>query len=122
MRVHWQADRKIRPPLIDRRQHRLDGVVEAVADACRHQDGDDKALLQRKLKRPSKKKRKEYIDLAKEYDIPVKCIYLSTSMEESLYRNNQRDQDKIIPKIAYYMFRKHFETPDENEGFKLIWI
>ena len=71
---------------------------------------------------PTKAKRFEYISLAKEYKLPVRCIYVSTSMEESLYRNNQRPKDKIIPLIAYYVYRKKFEPPIQSEGFKLIKI
>ena len=71
---------------------------------------------------PTKKKREEYINLAKEHKIPVRCIYVSTSFEESLYRNNQRKKEDIIPKIAYYVYRKKFEIPQETEGFSLITI
>ncbi len=27
-----------------------------------------------------------------------------------------------VPKIALYTYKKYFETPNENEGFKLIEI
>jgi len=66
---------------------------------------------------PSKDKRKEYIDLAKELNISIRCIYISTSMEESLFRNNQRPKEQIVPKIVYNVYKKKFEEPTIDEGF-----
>lgn len=65
---------------------------------------------------PTKIKRAEYIDLAKELKLPARCVYMSTSMEESLYLNNQRPKEKIVPKIVYNIYKKKFEMPDETEG------
>lgn len=66
---------------------------------------------------PSVKKRSVFLELAKRIvpDIQTRAIYLSTSMEESMFRNAQRE--KPIPKIAFYMFRKNFEMPTKEEGF-----
>jgi len=66
---------------------------------------------------PSRQKRKEYIDLATSLQIPSRCVYISTSMEESMARNSKREEKKQVPKIAYFMFRKHFEEPSKEEGF-----
>lgn len=67
---------------------------------------------------PSRKKRKEYIDFAEQYNLPVRCIYMSTSLEESLARNNQRENP--IPRIVYNIYKKNFEQPDDKiENFKL---
>ncbi len=71
---------------------------------------------------PTIAKRAEYIKLAEEYNVQIRCIYLTTSFEESLYRNNQRDKDKIIPKIAYYVYRKKFEMPTSEENMEVISI
>jgi len=72
---------------------------------------------------PSKAKRAEYIEFAKEFkSINIGCIYMSSSMDESMFRNNQRPKEKIVPKIVYYIYRKKFEMPDENEGFSLVII
>lgn len=56
---------------------------------------------------PSKEKRGEYIKLAKEYNIKIRCIHISTSMDEALFRNNQRPKEHIVPKIVYYIYRKN---------------
>jgi bifunctional polynucleotide phosphatase/kinase len=66
---------------------------------------------------PSRSKRKEYIDLATSQQIPVRCIYVSASMETSMAQNLKRAVEKQVPKVAYFMFRKHFEEPSKEEGF-----
>jgi len=65
-----------------------------------------------------KKKRKVFIDIAKEFKIPVRAIHLTTSIEESMHRNLQRE--KPVPKIALYMYRKHHEVPDADEGLYMV--
>lgn len=64
---------------------------------------------------PSKAKRKEYIDFAKKFNIPVRAVHITTSMEECLIRNNQ--VERMLPKIVYYVFKKKFEEPSLDEGF-----
>jgi bifunctional polynucleotide phosphatase/kinase len=68
----------------------------------------------------TKAKREEYINAVKEFNIPIRCIYLKTSMEESLYRNSLREHK--VPKIVYNVYKSRFEYPDENEGFTLIEV
>lgn len=71
---------------------------------------------------PAKKKRKEYIDFAKKHNYKVRCIHLKTSLETSYQRNRLRDSDKQVPRIAYSVFKKYFEIPDETEGFEILSI
>lgn len=68
----------------------------------------------------SKKRRAIFIELAKQYGIPIRCFYIDISMEEAIYRNNKRD--KGVPKIVYNIFKKKFEYPTEDEGCKVIKI
>jgi bifunctional polynucleotide phosphatase/kinase len=70
----------------------------------------------------SRKKRSEYIDFAKKYGyLKIKCIHVNTSMEDSYQRNKTRPEEKQVPRIAYSVYKKHFEEPDEvTEGFKLF--
>lgn len=63
----------------------------------------------------SKKKRKVFIDIAKKEDIPVRIIRMTTTIEESMSRNLERTIK--VPKIALYMYRKHYEEPTIDEGF-----
>lgn len=61
---------------------------------------------------PSREKRNEYITVAESYKIPVRCIYMNTSMEEALARNNMRE--KPVPRIVYNVYNKKFKIPDSN--------
>jgi bifunctional polynucleotide phosphatase/kinase len=71
---------------------------------------------------PSIKKRNVFIEIAKKYnpEIYIRIIELSTTIEESMYRNSFRE--KPIPKIAFYMFRKNYEAPTEIEGINEIIV
>jgi len=62
---------------------------------------------------PSRAKRAEYINFAKRLNLPVRCIHLATSLEESLRRNAQRDQP--VPRIAYSVYLKNFQEPLDDE-------
>jgi len=70
----------------------------------------------------SRKKRAEYIEFAKKYEYTViKCVHVNTSMDEAYQRNKMRPEDKQVPRIAYSVYKKHFESPDGVlEGFILI--
>lgn len=69
---------------------------------------------------PSIDKRKEFIEVANKYSLPIRAVVMNTDMSEAMFRNNKRD--KVIPKIVYYTFRKRFEEPTLDEGFKDIII
>lgn len=66
------------------------------------------------------KKRKEYIDFANKHNYKVKCIHVSTDLDTSYKRNKLREDD--VPKIAYSVYTKYYEPPNENEGFKLYTV
>jgi len=72
----------------------------------------------------TKERRKAFIDFAKEYDLPVRAIWVQTSIDESMERNKQRGLEGgiKIPAIAFYTYRKNFEIPTEDEGFKLVAV
>ena len=67
---------------------------------------------------PTIEKRKEYVNLANLYSLPIRCIVLKTDITESMFRNNKRQ--KVIPKITYYVFRKKYQEPTTDEGFSEI--
>ena len=69
---------------------------------------------------PSKKKRAEYIEFANKWKLGVRCIHVATSQEESMARNQQRSADKIIPRIAYNLYKKNFEEPNSAEGCEVV--
>lgn len=70
----------------------------------------------------SRKKRKEYIDIGNLHGYTITCIYMTTSMSTSYRRNLKRPDDKKVPLVAYHVFNKYFDVPNEDEGFKLIRI
>ena len=70
----------------------------------------------------SSTKRKEYIDLGKKYNYKIVCIHVSTSLEIAYKRNKLRNYEKYVPKIAYSVYSKNYEEPNESEGFTLFVI
>jgi bifunctional polynucleotide phosphatase/kinase len=70
----------------------------------------------------SSKKRKEYIDVGKKYNYKVVCIHVSTPLETAYKRNKLRESEKHVPRIAYSVYSKNFEEPNEKEGFHLIVV
>jgi bifunctional polynucleotide phosphatase/kinase len=68
------------------------------------------------------KKRREYIELGKKYNYKIVCIYLSTPLEVAYKRNKLRNYEKYVPKIAYSVYNKNYEEPNETEGFRLFVI
>jgi bifunctional polynucleotide phosphatase/kinase len=72
----------------------------------------------------TKEKRSEFINFAKKNNLPVRAIWVQISFDISMERNKQRSliTNIKIPDIAYYVYRKKFEEPTEDEGFSLIKI
>ena len=68
------------------------------------------------------KKRLEYITLAKKYNLPVTCIHVSTPLNVSFKRNRLRSDKKQVPKIAYSVYSKYYNEPNESEGFTLVVV
>ena len=65
------------------------------------------------------KKRKEYIEFGKKHNYNIKCVHVLTSLDISYKRNKIRDDEKQVPKIAYSVYTKYYEEPNEIEGFTL---
>ena len=70
----------------------------------------------------SSKKRKEYVEVGKKYNYKVVCIHVSTPLEIAYKQNKLRNYEKYVPKIAYSVYSKNYDNPDENEGFTLFVI
>lgn len=66
---------------------------------------------------PSREKRAVYIALAREAGVPARCVHVATSREDAYERNRARPAEKVVPRIAYAVYNKHFVAPDaEAEG------
>lgn len=65
----------------------------------------------------TQERRKMYIDFAKKHDLPVRCFWKTTSIEQAMEQNRERQKEggPKIPDIVYYTYRKKFEEPTEDE-------
>ena len=70
----------------------------------------------------SKKKRAAFVRFAKDHGLPVRVFWLQTSIEDSMERNKERAEHggPKVPSVAFYMYRKNFEEPSEEEGFTVL--
>ena len=70
----------------------------------------------------TKAKRAEFVKFAQKHDLPVRVFWVQTSIDESMERNKQRalKGGPKIPVVAFYLYRKHFEKPEIEEGFENI--
>ena len=64
---------------------------------------------------PNKEKRKTFVEIAKNYNVPVRLIHISTDFDESKSRNENREQK--VPIIVLYVYRKNYEEPELSEGY-----
>jgi len=72
----------------------------------------------------TKEKRLEFIQFAQKYNLPVRAVWVQTPIDISMERNKQRAlvTGSKIPDVVYYVYRKNFEEPDEEEGFILVKV
>ena len=71
----------------------------------------------------TKEVRKKYIDIAKEFSIPVIGYYFKPDLNQSLDRNEKRIKKEVIPKAGVIGTYKKLEIPEMNEGFmKLYYV
>lgn len=72
---------------------------------------------------PSKKTRKEYIDIAKKYNAVIKCFHFDTPIDLAHHCNNYRaitDEKEKISKMVYRIYSSKYEEPSLKEGFDQI--
>jgi len=74
---------------------------------------------------PSKESRRNFIDLAKRENIPVRCFVIETNFEIAEHLNFVRVKMtsgavRRIPEIAYNMYKKSFQEPTVEEGFEEV--
>jgi len=74
---------------------------------------------------PSREARADYVNIAKDFGIPIRCYHMETSIELAKHLNMVRElltdgDSKHVPKIGYNMFKKNFKEPSLDEGFSEI--
>jgi len=72
----------------------------------------------------TKAKRAEFVKFAQKHKLPVRAIWVKTPIDVAMERNKTRalSGHVKIPDIAFYVYRKNFEEPTEDEGFTLVSI
>lgn len=74
---------------------------------------------------PDVASRKPYIDMAKELNVPSRCLWMQTSIDLSKHLNMMREVEskgarKHVPNVAYNVFNKKFVQPRKEEGFSKV--
>lgn len=67
--------------------------------------------------------RAEYIAIAEDAEIPVRCFVFRTPLELAQHMNQYRENVfgvKHVPGVGYNMFKKNYKEPKTNEGFSEI--
>ena len=73
----------------------------------------------------TREKRASFVEFAKEQHIPVRTIWVQTPIDIAMEQNKQRAEEgkkEKVPDIAFYVYRKKFEEPKEEEGFTLLKV
>lgn len=77
---------------------------------------------------PSKDKRKSYIDIAKKYGFKTRCFLFDAPIDLAKHNNHYRfvknygtnTEVKLVPSIAYNMYKKYYQEPTTEEGLKSV--
>lgn len=61
--------------------------------------------------------RKKYVELARKYKVPVRCFHFKMPIEQAmLWEEHRRALTGVaVPKVAFYVYRKHFNPPTTKE-------
>lgn len=75
---------------------------------------------------PDKASRKRYLDIAKEFGLPIRCFKMNLTHSHALHNIKYRllmgtdKEHKEVNEIALNSFKAKFEEPTKDEGFKDI--
>mmetsp|Transcript_23247 Transcript_23247/g.28830 ORF Transcript_23247/g.28830 Transcript_23247/m.28830 type:complete len:156 (-) Transcript_23247:66-533(-) len=71
--------------------------------------------------------RTRYIDIARDFKVPVRCFYMRTDKETCMHNNFQRKANthrkhlsKAVPSVAIHTYFKNAVKPKLSEGFETI--
>jgi bifunctional polynucleotide phosphatase/kinase len=66
-------------------------------------------------------KRAAFIQFARDHRLPVRAVWISTSLKDSQAQNDLRGAagGNHVPEEAYQFYATAFEEPNEEEGFEL---
>lgn len=73
---------------------------------------------------PNQENRRPFIEIAKKYGLPVRCILLSTSFEHAQHNMKFRFFNDVnappVPELAVNLFKHRYKPPELSEGFESI--
>ena len=70
----------------------------------------------------TKKQRKLFIDVIKEYDVPIECYFIDTSVQQCKINYYKREGIGTKSPNFLYILASKLEIPTEEEGFSKITI
>jgi len=71
----------------------------------------------------TKETRKKYIDMVREFSIPVIGYYFKSDLNQSLDRNEKRSKKEFVPRVGVLSTYNKLEIPKMDEGFtKLYYV
>lgn len=73
---------------------------------------------------PDATSRKKFIDIAKKFDVPVRCFVMNSNYHHSKHNNMFREltdpTHSKIPDMIINSYKSKYQEPDKKEGFKEI--
>lgn len=118
----------------------MGGSIRGQADAARAAltGGHDKIVLDNTY--PTKESRETILAVGREFGIPVRCVWLTTSFEdaqlnaclrmiektgkllmpEDFKSGPHKNDPNLFPPVALFNYKKHFEKPSTAEGFSTV--
>lgn len=72
--------------------------------------------------------RRQWIDLARKYDVPIRCVWFKTALSlaehndavRAMNREMNPEARNLLPKLAFNGFANRFKEPKVKEGFQDI--
>src|SRR5687768_16758021 len=70
---------------------------------------------------PTVESRAKYLEVAHEAGFSVIGYYFQSKVQDSIERNNLRDEKQRVPKLAIYGTSKRLQMPTFSEGFHALY-
>ncbi len=68
----------------------------------------------------TRKARRKWIEYSLTYRVPIRAIFINTTLEGALERNRRRQFPGRVPEVAVRSFYKKLELPTVEEGFASV--
>jgi predicted kinase len=64
--------------------------------------------------------RRKWIEYSIRYNVPIRAVFVDTTLDEALLRNRQRQFPGRVPEAAVRSFYRKLEQPRREEGFSSV--